>query len=97
LAPAPAHAGAWILPEKGQEIWTSVAGAREQLYFFESSTYLEAPFDPSTSLVAAPWVEQNDDTIDASQQGEETVKAQLSLVRFNGRGPGRSIGTARAP
>jgi hypothetical protein len=64
LTPAPASAGAWIAPENGQEIWTNVAGTRDDLYFFESSAYWEAPFGERTSFVAAPWIEQNYDTLD---------------------------------
>lgn len=64
LTPAPAHAGAWIAPKEGQQIWTNAAGTREEVYFFESSVYLEAPFGDRTSLVVAPWYEQNYDTPD---------------------------------
>lgn len=72
LAPAPASAGAWIAAEGGQEIWTSVAGERAGLSFFESSGYLEAPLDEDTSIVIAPWVEQNYDSEDG-WRGEATL------------------------
>lgn len=64
LAPTTAHAGAWIAPKGGQEIWTNVAGTRDEVSFYESSGYLEAPIGGQSSLVIAPWGEQNYDTID---------------------------------
>ena len=39
LAPAPAYAGAWVAPEGGQEIWTSVAGERDGLSFASALDY----------------------------------------------------------
>lgn len=62
LAPQPATAGAWIAPEDGQQIWTNAAGTRDEVYFFESSAYIEAPVGERASLVVAPWYEQNYDT-----------------------------------
>lgn len=59
FAPAQAFAGAWIAPEGGQEIWTSVAGQRNEQSYFESAAYWEAPLANDWSLVAAPWVEQS--------------------------------------
>jgi len=59
LTPLPAHAGAWIAPEGGQEIWTNVVGQREGLTFYESSGYYEAPVTESTSAVFAPWYENS--------------------------------------
>ena len=72
LAPAPAFAGAWVAPEGGQEIWTTVAGEREGLSFFESSAYLETPLDERSSLVAAPTFEQNYDTLEG-WRGEAVI------------------------
>jgi len=80
LAPAPASAGAWIAPEGGQEIWTNVAGAREDLYFFESSAYLEAPLGESTSFVAAPWVEQSYDAPEG-WRAEAVVGVKRTIFR----------------
>ncbi len=82
LAPAPAYAGAWVAPEGGQEIWTSVAGEREGLSFFETSAYLEAPLGERTSIVAAPWIEQNYDTIDG-WRGEAVVGLKRALFRHD--------------
>ncbi len=80
MAPAPAAAGAWIAPEDGQEIWTSVAGARDEVYFFESSAYWEAPLGERTSFVAAPWYEQNYDTLDG-WRAEAVVGAKRTIFR----------------
>jgi hypothetical protein len=80
LAPAPANAGAWIAPEKGQEIWTNVAGERDELYFFESSAYLEAPLGERTSFIAAPWYEQNYDTQDG-WRAEAVVGLKRAIFR----------------
>lgn len=80
LAPAPAYAGAWVAPEGGQEIWTSVAGERDGLSFVESSSYMEAPLDERSSLVAAPWIEQNYDTVDG-WRGEAVVGLKRTVFR----------------
>jgi hypothetical protein len=80
LAPAPANAGAWIAPVDGQEIWTNVAGAREELSFFETSAYWEAPLGDSTSFLAAPWLEQNYDTIDG-WRAEAVVGVKRAVFR----------------
>jgi hypothetical protein len=80
LAPAPAIAGAWIAPEGGQEIWTSVAGERAGLSFFESAGYLEAPLGPNDAIVAAPWVETNYDTTDG-WRAEATLSFKHALHR----------------
>jgi hypothetical protein len=64
LLPGTAFAGAWIAPEGGQEIWTNAAGQRDELTYFETSAYIEAPIADRWSVVAAPWVEQNYDTPD---------------------------------
>lgn len=73
-------AGAWIAPEGGQEIWTSVAGERAGLSFFESSGYLEAPLSHNNSIVAAPWVETNYDTMDG-WRAEATLGLKHALHR----------------
>jgi len=80
MAPAPAAAGAWIAPEGGQEIWTSVAGARNQTSFLESSGYWEAPLGSATSVVAAPWFEQNEETLDG-WRGEAVVGVKRTVFR----------------
>lgn len=60
MAPAPAAAGAWVAPEGGQWISTTVLGQREdETFFSEGSIYYEAPVQTDTSLVFAPWVESN--------------------------------------
>lgn len=56
-------AGAWVAAE-GQEIWTSVAGDREGLRFYESSAYWEEPLSDNASLVVSPWAEQNQTSAD---------------------------------
>ena len=80
MAPLPADAGAWIAPEKGQEIWTNAAGTRDEAYFFESSAYLEAPFGERTSFVVAPWYEQNYDTLDG-WRAEAVVGVKRTIFR----------------
>ncbi len=80
MAPAPAFAGAWIAPEGGQEIWTNVAGVRSGMSYFESSGYLEAPVADDTSIVAAPWAEQNYDTQDG-WRGEATLGVKRTIFR----------------
>jgi hypothetical protein len=64
FAPLPAHAGAWIAPEGGQQIVTTVLGERNELSFVETSAYVEAPLSEHSSIVFSPWVEQNYDTED---------------------------------
>jgi hypothetical protein len=80
MAPAPACAGAWIAPEGGQEIWTSVAGERDGLSFVESSAYWEAPLGADTSIVATPWMEQNYDTADG-WRAEAVVGLKRAVFR----------------
>lgn len=80
LIPGPAFAGAWIAPEGGQEIWTNVAGERDELSYFETSAYWEVPVEDKTSIVAAPWVEQNYDTIDG-WRGETTLGVKRAIFR----------------
>ncbi|MBY0564436.1 MAG: hypothetical protein K2P58_09630 [Hyphomonadaceae bacterium] len=58
LTPAPACASAWIAAES-QEIWTNVAGSRDDLRFYESAAYWEEPIGDAAAIVVSPWVEQN--------------------------------------
>jgi hypothetical protein len=75
LSPAPAAAGAWIAPEDGQEIWTNVAGQRDDdVSFFETSAYYEIPVNERVAVVGAPYFEQ---AIDAGDQG---WRAEASLA-----------------
>lgn len=80
MTPTPALAGAWIAPEGGQEIWTNVAGERDEATFFETSAYWETPIGANTSFVAAPWFEQNGDTFDG-WRGEATLGAKQAILR----------------
>lgn len=80
MAPAPAAAGAWIAPVGGQEIWTNVAGERNETSYYESSTYWEIPLEDQTSFVAAPWLEQNYDTIDG-WRAEAVVGVKRAVLR----------------
>ncbi len=80
LIPAQANAGAWIAPEGGQEIITSVAGERNGVRVFESAAYWEVPLGERTSVVAAPWVEQNYDTYDG-WRGEATLSVKRVALR----------------
>jgi hypothetical protein len=80
LTPAPANAGAWLAPEGGQQIWTGVAGARDEVFFFEGSGYLEQPFARRMSIVVAPWYEQNYDTMDG-WRAEAVVGVKHVLFR----------------
>lgn len=82
LAPTPAFAGAWIAPKGGQEIWTNVAGQRDGLTYYESSSYIEQPIGHETSLVLAPWVEQNYDTVDG-WRAEATLAAKHVVLRHD--------------
>lgn len=75
MSPAPALAGAWLAPESGTEIWSNAAGQRDELGYFESSGYLEAPIADDWSLVATPWIQQNYDTEDG-WRGEATLAAK---------------------
>lgn len=70
--PAPALAGAWLAPEGGTEIWSNAAGQRDELSYFESSAYIEAPVGEDWGVVATPWLQQNYDTEDG-WRGEATL------------------------
>lgn len=76
--PSPAFAGAWIAPEGGQEIWSNAIGERDGLTYTETSAYLEQPIGGQNSLVAAPWFEQNFDTLDG-WRGEATIGFKRAL------------------
>lgn len=81
FAPAPAWAGAWIAPEDGQEIWTSVAGLRDEVSFFETSAYYEVPLNRRVAVVAAPWIEQGADVGDEGWRGEAALALKTAIVR----------------
>lgn len=80
LAPTPAAAGAWIAPEGGQEIWTNAAGERGELRFYETSAYWETPLGDENSFVAAPWLEQNYDSVDG-WRAEAVVGLKRAVFR----------------
>jgi len=78
--PAPAIAGAWVAPEGGQQIVTTVAGEREGVSFYESSTYWEVPIGGESSIVLSPWFEQNYDTLEG-WRGEATLAFKDAVYR----------------
>jgi hypothetical protein len=80
LAPTPAFAGAWFVPEDGEEIWTNVAGERGDLEYFETSAYWEIPLAERTAFVATPWVEQAADSADG-WRAEATFGFKRALMR----------------
>ncbi len=80
MSPAPAAAGAWIAPVGGQEIWTNVAGERNETSFYESSAYWEVQLEAQSSIVVAPWLEQNYDTIDG-WRAEAVVGVKRAIIR----------------
>lgn len=59
---------------------TSAVGERDELTFYESSAYWEIPFAGDTALVAAPWVEQNYDTLDG-WRGEAVLGVKRAVFR----------------
>lgn len=77
-APTPAAAGAWVATDS-QEIWTNVAGEREGLRFYESSTYWEEPIGDRAALVVSPWVEQNQ-TSAAGWRAEALLGLKRGLI-----------------
>jgi hypothetical protein len=83
LTPSPARAGAWIAEDGGQEIWTSVAGERDETGVFETSVYWEVPISEDTSVVAAPWLEHDSGAVDG-WRGEGVLGFKRSLLQ---RGP----------
>lgn len=55
-------------------------GERQDAPVYETSAYIEAPLSDRLSLVAAPWVEQNYDTVEG-WRGEATFAAKRTLRR----------------
>jgi hypothetical protein len=80
LTPAPAFAGAWVAPEGGQEIWTTVAGQQDDGTFYESSAFWERGLGANSSIVATPWFKQNYD-IDHSWSAEATLGVKHAIFR----------------
>jgi hypothetical protein len=80
LTPAPAHAGAWIAPIDGQEIWTTLVGERDELAFYEGASYWETPANERTSAVFSTWYEQNYETEDG-WRAEAVLGAKRTLFR----------------
>lgn len=83
LTPTPAFAGAWIAPEGGQEILTTIAGQRAEQSYFESAAYWEAPVAQDWSVVVAPWVEQSYET-EAGWRGEATLGVKHAWIGEGG-------------
>jgi hypothetical protein len=83
LTPSPAKAGAWIAEDGGQEIWTSVAGERDEASVFEASIYWEMPVSDDASVVAAPWLELDSGAIEG-WRAEGVLGFKRSLLQ---RGP----------
>ncbi len=79
----PAYAGAWIAPEGGQEIVTTVVGERNELRFYESAAYWEVPLGVGDSVVAAPWLEQNYESFDG-WRAEATLGWKHAIRRDGG-------------
>lgn len=83
LPPSTAHAGAWIAPEGGQEIWTHAAGQDDLgLVFYETAAYLELPLgaESPVSFVAAPWMSETPAAIEGFR-GEATFGFKAALLR----------------
>jgi hypothetical protein len=81
LAPAPAAAGAWVAPEGGQTITTSVVGQREDgITYSESSIYAEHPVRDDTSIVFAPWLEVDPHLTDG-WRAEAIIAAKRAFYR----------------
>lgn len=59
---------------------TNVAGARDEVYFYEGSAYWETPLGESSSFVASPWYEQNYDTADG-WRAEAVVGVKRTVFR----------------
>lgn len=80
MSPACAHAGAWVAPEGGQQIWTGVVGQRDEQPYYETSVYLEAPIgEGANSLVASPWLKQSYETVEG-WTGEAVVGLKRVLL-----------------
>ena len=56
-------------------IWTEAAGARDDVFFTESSIYYERPVAERVSIVAAPWV-----TTDANSQELDDLRWEVTLA-----------------
>lgn len=80
LTPAPANAGAWIAPADGQHIWTSLVGQREELPYYEGSSYLEQPVAGGTAVMMSWWMETNYDTEDG-WRADATLGGKRTLFR----------------
>lgn len=85
----PAQAGAWIAPEGGQSISTEFAGSRDELFYSESSYYVEAPVAEDVSVVVAPWV-----TTDPYQTGLDALHWEVTLAGKKATHRGERIVTA---
>lgn len=70
---------------ESQEIWTNVAGERDGLRFYESSTYWEEPVGDDAAWVVAPWVEQNQ-TLPEGWRAEALIGFKQTLLEY-----GRSV------
>lgn len=80
FSPLPAHAGAWLAPEGGQEIYTSAVGQRDGLTFYEGTGYWEAPVTERTAAATNWWLDQNYDTQDG-WRAEATVGVKHAIYR----------------
>lgn len=89
MTPAPAYAGAWIAPKGGQTISTEIAGARDEVFYSESSIYVEAPASDDLSVVVAPWVTQ-----ESQQSGLESLRWEITLAGKWATHRGARSGTA---
>lgn len=77
-APAPALAAAWIAPIDGQQIFTTAAGRREGVTYYETSGYVESPLTATTALVLSPWIVQDSTN---AWRGEATIAAKHVVAR----------------
>lgn len=97
MTSTPAHAGAWIAPEGGQNIATELAGERNEALYFESAYYIESPLNEDISYVHTSWLSQqpNQAMLDdwrwelslagklATRRGERSVTALQAGVVWN--------------
>jgi hypothetical protein len=65
---------------------TEIAGSRDEVFYSESSIYVEAPVGDRLSIVASPWITQGDDGygLDALRW-EVTLGAKAAVLRAPGR------------
>lgn len=75
----PAHAGAWVAPEGGQEISQFTFGLRDEQPFSESDYFLELPISGRTAFVAQPRLAFSGDAYEAS--GEVAAGLKMAVVR----------------